>query len=381
MARGYFNYDLYHGSGFWGRRAFLRHWWGFYRRDPRWVPPYYPAMQQVLLGSDPHLARLTPSWLRLEAMPVPRESPHTGTGAFPSADSWYRTVAAAGLLHDRRRRDASHALALPRFANDGETLNRFLEAAAKESGARSIVGPTHLSPYLGTGALSSHWHLLPALHTPYNPPYLPSVLQAVMEEGGRSRLHELSVPTGENLTGTTGQAILVPLNPAELADKHLPLLLAACAPWEEFPPPDAAEATFLLRWLGRWPLYGLLALAGEEPVGFVLLQPDLAARLRRAGGGRNPLWRIWLRWVARRPVRRGRLLFGAVLSRWRGRGIGHQLMEAALAYGRRQGWRTITVGPIPETAQAGRFLGQWHAAPRQEYRLYRWEPSPASFFF
>lgn len=107
-------------------------------------------------------------------------------------------------------------------------------------------------------------------------------------------------------------------------------LAAACPPWAGFAAPDAEEAAFLLRWLGHWPLCGWLAHVREEPVGFVLLQPDLSPHLRRSRGGRTLLGRFWLTWLNRRPARRGRLLYGAVLPRWQGQGIGRQPLHQTL---------------------------------------------------
>lgn len=379
MGNNFFNYDVNVASGRWDRWTFLRHWWHFYKRDPYWVPPAYRELQQVLRGRHPHLARLSPRYLHLEALPRPH-GPGL-SGSYAAAGGWARPVAATALLHDPRRRDGAHTLSLLRCANDEETLKRLLEAAAEESGARAVVGPTHLSPYLGAGVLASHWSELPPLHTPYNPPYLPELLDAMMEVAGIARLYQITVSAGGERETRTGPATLQPLQPERLADELLPLLVAACAPWSAFPAPDSAEASFLLRWLGRWPLSGIVAVVQEEPAGFVLLQPDLAPRLQRAGGGRNLLWRLWLQRTALGPAAQGRLLFGAVLPHWRGEGIGSQLLASTLAHARQQGWQQITVGPLPEGTAAGDFLRRREALPRQDYRFYRWQaPAPAFFF-
>ena len=123
----------------------------------------------------------------------------------------------------------------------------------------------------------------------------------VLSPLARSRLYRLEVPD-ELPPAPSSRANLVPLEPDRLAADLLPLLIAACPAWAGFVPPDAEEAGFLLNWLGQWPLFGWLAEVDLEPVGFVLLQPELAPRLRRGGGGRNPLWRLWLTWAGRRPV-------------------------------------------------------------------------------
>jgi ribosomal protein S18 acetylase RimI-like enzyme len=227
-----------------------------------------------------------------------------------------------------------------------------------------------LSPHLGTGLLVDHWDELPPLHSPHNPPYVPELLEGAMRPLGHSRLYQLTIPL-ERPPAPPTPAQISPLDPARLATDLLPLLEAACPSWGNFVLPDAKEAAFLLRWVGRWPLYGRLAQIQGEPAGFVLLGPDLSLPLRQAGGGRNLLGRLWFKWRSRRPVRRGRLLYGGVSPRWRGQGIGHQLMHQALVIGQEQGWRTLSIGPIPSTAPACAFLAHQGAHPRQTYVLYQ----------
>jgi hypothetical protein len=66
-------------------------------------------------------------------------------------------------------------------------------------------------------------------------------------------------------------------------------------------------------------LYGWLAEVNERPVGFILLQPDLASILRQTKGGRHLLWRLWFNWASHKPSQRGRILFAGVLPEWRGK--------------------------------------------------------------
>ncbi len=162
-----------------------------------------------------------------------------------------------------------------------------------------------------------------------------------------------------------------PFDPSRLAKDLLPLLITACSPSADLPPPDTEEAAFLLRRLGLAPLHAWLAHVDEQPVGFTLLQPDLAPLMRRTNGGRHLPWRLWLAWRSRGPVSQGRVLYGAVSPRWQGQGIGSQLLHQALITAQRQGWETLSIGPLPEVALACIFLENRGARARQTYRFYQ----------
>jgi GNAT superfamily N-acetyltransferase len=213
---------------------------------------------------------------------------------------------------------------------------------------------------------------MPPLHTPYNPPYLPDVLQAGMTPVQETRLYSVNATSPS--VAPDGPARLTPLEPPRLAGDLRPLLVAALDTGGLFPPPDEVEAAFVLAWWGVWPLHGWLAEMEHEgawtPVGFVLLQPDLAAPVAWAKGGRSWLRRPWLSWRSRRPATVGRLLAGGVLPEWRGQGIGIQLWRQVLAHAMDAGWRELTAGPLdPESAGAS-FLTARGATAQQRYLLY-----------
>lgn len=368
----YFNYEGQIRDGKQGRRPFLSHWWPLYTSDSRWTPPPYTLLHRELdPGRNPHLARLQPLFLTLAA----RTRSEDGAGLYSSASLPYvleQSVAAALLLRDPRRHDGTAYLSLLHTVNDAETLERLLgmaaEAAAVE-GCHRLIGPIGLSPYIENGLLIDYWRESPPLNTPYNPPYLPELLEEQMEPFLASQLYQMPIPTNTQ-PPVTGPARLEPFAPDHLAAEWLPLLLAACAPWQDFPPPDTAEAAFILRWFGRVPLTAWVALMDDQPAGFVLLQPDLAPLLRLAKGGRPWLRRPLLSVAGRWPTRQGRLLLAAVLPQWRGQGIGRQLWQQALSTGRQQGWQTLLIGPLPETAPAANILQHLAVQPRQRYQLY-----------
>jgi GNAT superfamily N-acetyltransferase len=376
IINGYFNYRTQLAETAWERRNFLKSWWKMPAADRRWVPPYYPSLRALVRPQNhPHLARLTPQCLYLEALPR-RRSQSSDSPAFSGA-LFEEPVAATTLLFDRRRQDGSAYLSLLQAANDTESMERLFTTITEQlwaRGFRRVIGPTGLSPHLQSGMLLDHFHLAPPLHTPYNAPYLPEIAATVLQPLTIMHLYTVPVPCAAT-PAPDGPAQLTPLVPRRLAHGLLSLLTAACEPTcQWFPPPDYVEAAFILQQLEFAPLLGWLARVDRQPVGFVLLQPDLQRAMRRARGGRSPLWQMWLHWRARRGANAGRLLFGGVLPAWRGRGIGRQLLQQALRTAQRQGWRQVTVGPLPESAPAIRFLGHYGATARQRYSLYTSDP-------
>jgi GNAT superfamily N-acetyltransferase len=383
----YFNHSIHVAESRWERRHFLANWWRIFAGDPYWVPPLYPTLRRGLEPTrNPHLARMTPIFIQAEALS--RRQAQTGRDSW-SSSTWSgslgfgRTVATTAALCDPRREDGVAYLALLGCVNDADSLGFLfykLAEALWARGCRRVVGPTGLSPYLEPGALEDHWNQLPPLHTAYNPPYLPEILHSLMGPLVSSRLYHLEIPDElheefheELLPSPPGPAELSLLEPARLVTDLLPLLATACSPWANFPSPDAEEAAFLMRWLGHWPLYGWLAQVGGEPVGFVLLGPDVAPLLRRSQGGRFPPWRLWLAWRSRKRLREGRLFYGGVSPEWQGQGIGGQLLHQTLVTGQHLGWERLSIGPVPDNAPAKAFLECLDAHPSQTYRIYQRE--------
>jgi ribosomal protein S18 acetylase RimI-like enzyme len=372
----YFNYTNHVAEGWWERRDFIQRWWRIHASDSRWTPPHYGTLRQAInSGRNPYLAQRSPLLLHLEALPrrVAPDSTASGTG-FAGA-LMEEPVATGVILIDERRQDATAYLGLMHSVNDGEALERLVGAAMEKlwaAGCQRIIGPTGLSPHLQSGVLQNFFHIAPPLHKPYNPPYLPELMESVLHPFATSRLYWMATPA-ELPREEPLLAEIVPLELARLSSELRPLLVAACEANGDFPPPDADEAAFLLRWVQVWPLIGWLAQVEGKPVGFVLLQPDLTDSVRRAHGGRNLLWRLWLGWRSKRPVRAGRLLFGGVLPEWRNRGIGQQLWRQALQTAQQQNWQSLTIGPVAEETAGAAFLEKVGAQPRQQYMLYESE--------
>lgn len=371
MQDGYFNYYTRIANSWWERHDFVRGWRRLHAGDRRWVPPYHPALMAALTpGRIPHLDRQRPSLIWVEALPG---QPNTD-GAFNAQrihmGFMEEAVATAALMADPRRRDGTATLALLSVANDVESLERLLTMAQEQAfalGCHRLVGPVALSPHLGYGALLDHFDQTPPFYTPYNAPYVCEILESVFDQVETARLYHMSIRA--HRPHIAGPAVLRPLTAADDA-QVLPTLLATLDQAGEFPPPDAVEAAFLLSWWKIAPRLGWVAEVEREPVGFVMLQPDLAPALRRAKGGRNWLWRLWWLWRRTRRCRRGRIVAGGVVPSRRRQGIGSQLWGAALASAQLEGWQSVSVGPVADGSAAAAFLLAHGADPLQQYALY-----------
>ena len=130
-----------------------------------------------------------PVWLEA----LPRASGQETVGSF-SGIATEKAVAAAVAVIDPRRDDGTAYLAWVHCINDLTSLERLLDAIGEQVaqyGVRKIIGPTGLSPHLGSGLLQDHWNIIPPLHTPYNPPYLPEIAAAALRVRSSGRLFYL----------------------------------------------------------------------------------------------------------------------------------------------------------------------------------------------
>jgi ribosomal protein S18 acetylase RimI-like enzyme len=366
----YFNFTRHVADSWWERRTFVHQWWRLHRDDARWTPPHYPTLRRILVqGQSAYLTPLQPILFHMEALA--RRPPRPGEQARPyfGGALMEEAVAATVLWTDPRRTRGVANLGLLHCVNHVETMERFwaeLQEPMSVLGCSTARCPTALAPLLPGGVLQNYFHLPPPLHTPYNPPYLPELLESVFEPVGETVLYH--APMTATATARGPVSTISPFAPGRLAEDLLPLLAAALP--AEAPPPSAEEVRFALDWLGIAPLYGWLARVDGEPVGFLLLQPDMGRAVRQASGGRNWAGQGWLAWRRRRPVQAGRLLYGGVLPVWRQRGIGQQLWRQAIEVGRALGWHSLVVGPTARGSAAAHFLQRQGAEARQRYLLY-----------
>jgi GNAT superfamily N-acetyltransferase len=344
------------------------------------VPPYYPGLFSALAPGRSSFVT------RRQALPVFSVAVTYATSTGLEGVEWYTSLqmpgslvtqqavaAAVGLIDDNRPETAY--LALPHCVNDSGSLERLLFFLAEQlslTGVRRLVGPTGLSPHLGSGLLQNHWDLLPPLHTAYQPPYFPELFLEWFKPVSSARLFYVDVPAAGDWK-LDHPALLKPVQPRRFSRDLLPVFQAGLPEWNRAGLPAADEVDFLLNWIAPFPTYTWLAIMDDLPVGFILLQPDLSERLKQARGGRLLLRRLWLGWAKTRPVHQGRLLFGGVLPEWRGRGVGSQLLNLALDKARRLGWDRLVMGPLSEQSDAARLLSKRGGRPQQHYLLYEWD--------
>ena len=141
-------------------------WRRIYAKDPRWVPPHASSLRREVLDPVTHL-------VYVDALPT---NPTYRGSSLESA------VAAAMIRPDPVRKDMGY-LSL-HTVNDRTTLRVLLESLTEHlrpHGIRTLIGPTHLFPHLGSGVLENYWNLTPPLYTPYNPPYLAELCQILMK--------------------------------------------------------------------------------------------------------------------------------------------------------------------------------------------------------
>ena len=370
----YFNFSTHWPADWWARRSFIDAWWNIYADDPRWVPPDYPAWRRLVTRKDAaYWQRIGAQPVYLEALPARRQQVHTGAMQPSLAGAVFeQPVAAAVLLCEPEHQGAAY-LSMLRCVNDEDTLDRLLGAALEQSfevGCTRLIGPTGVIPGWCSGVLANCFHLTPPIHTPYNPPYLPDLLGMTMTVCHQSVL--IRLPVKEGATPAMGPATIAPLDLAALYSALLPLLAAALAPHTLAPALTADAAALLLRWVTVFPTIGWVAYVDQFPVGFIVVQPDMAPVMRQFGGGRS----LAVRWLAalakRRPAPRGRLLFGAVEPAMRRRGIGRQLLSHACAYAAAVGWHELVCGPFAESSPAVTCLQAAGAKIEQRYELYEW---------
>jgi hypothetical protein len=199
----FFNFRHERAENWWDRAGFAGTLWRLAASDSHWSPPFYPDYRWAIdPGRNPQFARMDPRFLlttgvRRSTRPSAKtdvyEIDQTVTGDF----KFDRPVAASILLFPPNSPNKTALLALLRFVNDPESLERHLDLVAEqllEDGYSRLVVPSGIPPYLNSGLLVDRWNLLPPLHTPNNPPFMPDLISEFLQPGELSRLYHIGIP-------------------------------------------------------------------------------------------------------------------------------------------------------------------------------------------
>jgi GNAT superfamily N-acetyltransferase len=364
------------GLGCWG---FLQDWWRLYAGEQHWAPPYYPALKEAINpDKNPHLKRLSPRLVCLRGIACEHSQNTLSSDLFANLERGIaieKMLACGLLLYDARRTDNSAYLALLHCQNTSSALDGIFKYAAEElsaSGAKRILGPVGISPWISRGVLANRWNQTPPMYAAYNPPFLPELMEKTMDPRQVQWIYRIPVKSTPE-TGPSGPARLERLDTSRLANDLLGLLGEACQVGGDFPAPDEVEARFLLRWIGQWPEWSWLAKVDGQPAGFMVLQADMSPVLRHTHGGRTIGQRLALKLRRRSRVHSGRLVFAGVAPAYRRMGIASQLWQQAAKLAHQQGWETVSAGPLAADSPAALFCTRLGGRPEQEYRLYSME--------
>jgi len=271
---------------------------------------------------------------------------------------------------------------------DPETARALLgaaEASLRERGVSHVLGPVNLSTQEEVGTLIEGFESPPMVLSPYNPRYLPALI-----EGSGYTTHtdfhsyqwlpsmKLTPAAERIMRGGRGPSGLVvrPVDPKRWDEDCLVLhrlynesfeSVWGFVPmsWEEFRAQAGQFRPFLQPELVR------IAEWDGVPAGFALALPDVNEALRPI---RGRLWPFgWVRLLRAIPrVRGARFVLLGVLPRFGGRGIGVRLAAGVADACRRLG---VTHGEASlvrsNNADVSRVIGALQATPVKTYRLYQ----------
>lgn len=278
------------------RRQFIRLPFRLYRYNPNWVPPLMMDMRMVFNRRRNGFYR-------------------HGEAQFLLAVDQNRPIGRLMLLHNQA--NTSHTAHFYYFEseNNPEIAERLFEAGikwARELGLQTIIGPKGMTPLDGLGLLVRGFEHRATFGMPYNPPHYPEFLQRcgfnqvreaesgyldptqfhlpdkvhraaiLVKERKGFRVLELSSPKDlRNAVGLLGQMYNAALTGTE---GNAPLTGQ-----------DLRSMTTGLLWIAQPELVKLI-MKDDQPVGFLLAYPDIAAGLRKTRGRILPFGWIRLLW-------------------------------------------------------------------------------------
>lgn len=315
------------------RRSFLRLPWSIYPgRYPAWVPPLLAQeKQRIDRARNPFFE-------------------HGEVELYLARDGDRpvgRVAAVENRLHNEVQGERAAFFGLFETVDDPAVAEALLDAVAawaRERGLDLLRGPASFSTNDECGLLVDGFDDPPTILMPYHPPYygglcegwgLTKAMDLLAFEASTREMRDGRLAKLERLFQRAGHDFR--LRPVEM--RRFPQELALVRElynrcWEKnwgFVPMTAAEIDALARELKPVldPRLALIAMAGDEPVGFALALPDFNQVLRRLDGRLFPLGILKLLWY-RRKIDRARVITLGILPEYRRTGLDALLYRGLL---------------------------------------------------
>lgn len=361
-----------------GSRAvgtFIRLPWALYAGDPAWVPP-------LLLERRYHLSRRRPYFAHARARFWIAYRGDAPVG---------RISAQIDRLHLERYGDATGFFGMLEAEDDGETFGALFGAAEawlRAEGMRRVRGPFNLSINEECGLLVEGFDTPPMILMGHGLPYYPG---RVEEQGYLAAKDLLAYRLAADFAApeimraavarATGKVVVRPLQRARLRGELAALREIFEDAWSEnwgFVPFTAAEFEELgwaLRFVVAEGFVQIAELDGE-PVGMLVLLPNLHEAIRDLNGRLWPLGWLKLTWrLGVRTPRSGRVALMGVRKRYQrtalGLAIACLMIEAAQGAGLARGIRGVELSWVLEDNRRIRsILEAIGGVAYKRYRLY-----------
>jgi GNAT superfamily N-acetyltransferase len=353
-----------------GLRAFLRFPERLYRNDPCWVPPLRRDERARLSPSNPFFAHAEARLF------LARQGGEVVGRVAAIVDRW----------HLERWKDGAGFFGFFEAVADDAVAISLLDAVRdwlRSRGLQVVRGPFSPSTHDECGLLCEGFEQPPRILMPYNQPYYPALLEQAGFRVIRELLtYEMEVPPAlpERVirvarTAEERGVRVRPVDRARLTAETEVFRTIYNAAWSDnwgFVPMSQAEAAAMASRL-RQILIPELALFAEwksQPVGFLLLLPDLNPALRLLRGRVTPWGLVRFLWRQRR-VDEVRLLVLGVLPEYRRRGIEALLLREVYGPVRRLGYRRAELGwVLDDNAVTRQTAERWGAWVAKRYRIY-----------
>jgi GNAT superfamily N-acetyltransferase len=358
-------------------KQFVMFPWTCYRGDPYWVAPLVKERSARLNRKfNPFwLSRVSSKWIAW------RGSQPVGT-----------ILAAAPT---RAERGSFGTFGFFECLDDPSAASALLECACdwlKDRGLKKICGPYNPGPMDEPGILVDGFETRPAIMMGHNPP----LYQSLVESAGFTKQEDMIARLASLPRNIKNAVEIMPPRLAEVAARagQRPDLLirrfnsraydsevqtawtiynTALAPVSGFTPIPWREFYAMAQGFRPFldPNLALVAEVDGDPVGFVLLLPDLNEALQAANGGLGPVSMLRFMW---RRLRLTRVSFKilVILPEFQGRGIEAVLINRAAQAVVRRGYREIDLSLTgEENVKSTLFQERLGMDIYRRYRIYQ----------